>query len=110
MSVWRRTYRTNHWQWAAFSVATFGVAGAMIRVPFGKELTYTYWNLAWTAARYANAQFFWENVFPFLLFWGLVLAVPAVGIGWIAQAVVSLIWPGRMENPNVRGVALEKPR
>jgi hypothetical protein len=103
MSVWRRTYRTNHRLWAVCSLFAFGVAGAMIRVPFGKGLTYTYWNLAWTAARHADAEFFLNAVVPLLIFWGLVLAVPAAGIGWIAQAVVTLIRPARSGNPDALG-------
>lgn len=104
MSVWNCKHRTNHWLWLVFALATFVIAGAFFRIPIGKD-SVGFWAVAWAALRTADDARTWQWAAPILAFWGLVLAIPAAGLGWVAQAVVGVIWPGTNPTPDPGPVA-----
>jgi hypothetical protein len=82
-----KNYRTNRPLWAALSIVLFVVIGWVTVLPFGKT-EMTYWGLA---AGWAENGFEHPELFVFFVFWAAVFAVPAAGLGWIAQALFVLL-------------------
>jgi hypothetical protein len=92
--VWRREFRSSLWLWAAFSIAAFAVAGYLLDIPVGKGHA-RYWELAWALARPKDAH---SEALAFLLaFWGLVLAIPCLGVGWALQAFTQMLLGRKMQ-------------
>lgn len=81
VSVLTRKVQTDRRLWIAFAVAFFVVGGFVMEVPIGKgsaNLWYTAWGLASGG---------WHPIAIVYVFWSVVLAVPCIGLGWIAQAI-----------------------
>jgi hypothetical protein len=93
MSVWRREFPTSPRLWLAFSVAAFAVAGCLLEVPVGRGSA-RYWELARAVARPEEAPP--EAVALLLAFWGLVLAIPYLGVGWVLQALTQTVMGRKM--------------
>jgi hypothetical protein len=88
MSVWRREFRTSPRLWLAFSIAAFVVAGCLLEVPVGKGSA-SYWELAWSIVRPKDAPM--GFAVPLLAFWGVVLAIPCLGVGWVLQGLTQAL-------------------
>jgi hypothetical protein len=85
VSMWTRELRTSLWMWFVFSIAAFAIAGYLLEVPVGKDSA-RYWELAFAIARPKGAPLLY--IAFLLVFWGLVLAVPCLGVGWVLQAMI----------------------
>jgi pheromone shutdown protein TraB len=84
--MWREPIRTSNCLWAAFALFTFVVAAFVINLPATKD-EITYWHLctgclSWWAIDHAPI------VVSLMAGWGLILAIPSIALGWVAQAVV----------------------
>jgi hypothetical protein len=104
MPTGRREYRSDRGLWLLFGLLAFAGGGVLLPVPFGKSEV-RYWELVWAALRVADKLDALVFVAVVLIFWGLVLAVPAVAIGWLAQAVLvvcGIRLTGRTDVPPVR--------
>jgi hypothetical protein len=93
--VWNRQFRSSPWLWAAFSLAAFAVAGYLLEIPVGKERA-KYWELACGVARMQDVP---SRGFlaMLLVFWGMVLAVPCLGVGWVLQAAAQILLPRKTQ-------------
>ena len=88
MFGWKREFRSSPWLWAAFSVAAFAVAGYLLEIPVGKERA-KYWELVCGVARIQDSSLGFVTML--LVFWGMILAVPCLGVGWVLQAVAQIL-------------------
>jgi hypothetical protein len=65
------------------------VAGYLLKLPVGKEI-FRYWELVWNIASAENVTSR-GSLTVFVIFWGLVLVVPCLGVGWVLQALTQTL-------------------
>ena len=93
MSRWQREYRTDRQLWLVCGLVAFVVLGAVVPVSYGKHEEGAIWEVVWFLIRHADNPYAWLAVGLALGFWGLLLTGVAAAWGWVAQAVVRVIWP-----------------
>jgi len=92
MPKWNQRIETSRPLWIGFTIAAYGVFGVVLEVPFGKS-NVRLWELAWaTVSNLDKPEVYLVGVV--VLFWCLVIAIPCFGIGWIAQGLILLAFPG----------------
>lgn len=91
MSAWNQSLKTNRRLWAVATAAVFVLVGFFGLMPIKGERTFAgYWDL-WAMCLHGFLKPDAGDralALVFLLIIGCVLAVPALAIGWVVQAVV----------------------
>jgi hypothetical protein len=86
--MWHQAIPTNYRLWAAIAFGIFVGAGCINWVPESKALAYwpTWW--LFVTGKYACPT---EEFVFVLAMWGVMLAIPAVILGWVGQAVWQVV-------------------
>jgi len=92
MSAWRFEFRTSRRLWIAFSVIAFAIAAYFLTIPIGKGKGSSYWELVLVFIQSVGDLREQFRAIPLLLFLGTILLVLSTGFGWIAQAVIKVLW------------------
>lgn len=85
--MWTHRIPTRYWLWAALSLVIFVAAGCIDWVGAN---TVAYWN-EWSIFFSGHYGCTTSDLVLTLIMWGLLLAVPSIVLGWIAQALVGVI-------------------
>jgi len=92
MPKWNQRIETSRPIWIASTLAAYGVFGVVLEVPFGKSSVRLREIALVTIRNFDKAEVWMVAVV--VLFGCIVLAIPCIGLGWIAQGTVLLVFPG----------------
>ncbi len=88
--MWRFEFRSNRRLWIVFSVIAFVLSGHFFTYPLGTDSD-SFWKVVWDIVQ-RHGDVSWRFVFSILFIWATALTVLSVAFGWIAQAVIRIIW------------------